>query len=401
MFSDKIVISGTGCALADYLYTGIKFNSPEFLKYQSKEGGDGGLSPGKLVFTEELEKFSSTPYPEIFSQLTGDKQADSINIGGPGLVSLINTSQLLNPSEFQVSYYGGAGNDETADFIFNLLQKTPLDISNYKRIGAKFTPFTHVLSDPTYDNNHGERTFINNIGAAWDYTPDLIHNDFFKSDLVCFGGTALVPQIHDHLTGLLGKAKDNRCMTVVNTVFDFRNEKLNPGQAWPLGNTSESLKLIDLLIMDCEESLKISGQKSIDQAAAYFESQQIGAFIITNGARDLYACSNGDLFEKTKLIKMPVSQKVALDIARNPVSKGDTTGCGDNFAGGMIASLAWQLKAKSGDKLKLGEAIAWGVASGGFACFYVGGTFLEKEEGGKFKIVQEFENDYKNQISRL
>ena len=138
MFSDKIVISGTGCALADYLYTGIKFNSPEFLKYQSKEGGDGGLSPGKLVFTEELEKFSSTPYPEIFSQLTGDKQADSINIGGPGLVSLINTSQLLNPSEFQVSYYGGAGNDETADFIFNLLQKTPLDISNYKRIGAKF-----------------------------------------------------------------------------------------------------------------------------------------------------------------------------------------------------------------------------------------------------------------------
>jgi len=156
-----------------------------------------------------------------------------------------------------------------------------------------------------------------------------------------------------------------------------------------------------LLIMDCEESLKISGQQSIDQSAGYFISQNIGAFIITNGARQLYACSNGDLFEKTELFKMPVSQKVAFDIARNPASKGDTTGCGDNFVGGIVASLAWQLKAKSGGKLKLEEAISWGVASGAFACFYVGGTFLEKEGGEKFKIVQEFENDYKNQISQL
>ncbi len=401
MFSDKIVISGTGCALADYLYTGIKFNSPEFLKYQSKEGGDGGLSPGKLVFTEELEKFSSTPYPEIFSQLTGDKQADSINIGGPGLVSLINTSQLLNPSEFQVSYYGGAGNDETADFIFNLLQKTPLDISNYKRIGAKFTPFTHVLSDPTYDNNHGERTFINNIGAAWDYTPDLIHNDFFKSDLVCFGGTALVPQIHDHLTGLLGKAKDNRCMTVVNTVFDFRNEKLNPGQAWPLGNTSESLKLIDLLIMDCEESLRISGCHTIEEAADYFAGQNVASFIITNGIRNLFAFSNGKVFRKTGIIQFPVSTKVVETIKLFPDLKGDTTGCGDNFAGGAIASIARQLKTSQKGDFDLEDTIAWATASGGFACYCVGGTYVEAKSGEKLEKVSDLVKDYKSQISKL
>ena len=59
MSKKKIIISGTGCALADYLYTGVKFSSPEFEKYLSKQSGDGGLSPGKLVFTEELEKFSS------------------------------------------------------------------------------------------------------------------------------------------------------------------------------------------------------------------------------------------------------------------------------------------------------------------------------------------------------
>ena len=61
MSSDKIIISGTGCALADFLYNDILFSGPTFQKYQSKKSGDGGLSPGKLVFTEELEKFSGTP----------------------------------------------------------------------------------------------------------------------------------------------------------------------------------------------------------------------------------------------------------------------------------------------------------------------------------------------------
>jgi len=399
--SKKITIAGTGCALADYLYTGVKFNSPQFLKYLSRQTGDGGLAPGRLVFTEELEKFTSTTYNEIFREITGDQKPEAFNIGGPGLVSLINTSQLLNKVDFEVHFYGGTGDDDTAVLIDQMVRKTPLNIDHYRKISEKKTPFTDVLSDITYDNHQGERTFINNIGAAWDYSPDLLGEDFFSADIVCFGGTALVPQIHDNLTALLQRAKQNGCLTVVNTVFDFRNEKKNPDQPWPLVETQEDFRLIDLLIMDCEESLKISGQQSIDEAAGYFISQQIGAFVITNGANELYACSNGDLFEKTELFKMPVSQKVALDIARNPASKGDTTGCGDNFVGGIVASLAWQLKAKSGGKLKLEEAISWGVASGGFACFYVGGTFLEKKEGEKFKIVQEFENDYKNQISRL
>ena len=129
-------------------------------------------------------------------------------MGGPGLVSLINTAQLLSSENIEVHFYGGTGSDDTAEWIHQLVQKTPLDTTHYRRISKRRTPFTDVLSDQTYDNNHGERTFINNIGAAWDYTPDLLGSDFFKADIVCFGGTALVPQIHDSLTDLLRKAKD-------------------------------------------------------------------------------------------------------------------------------------------------------------------------------------------------
>ena len=400
MSNGKIIVAGIGCALADYLYTGVRFNSPLFLKYLSRQTGDGGLTPGKLVFTEELERFSGIPYAEIFKEITGGETHDAFNIGGPGLVSMINTSQLLNKKDFEVRFYGGTGNDDTAVLIDEMVRKTPLNIDHYCKISEKRTPFTDVLSDVTYDNHQGERTFINNIGAAWDYHPDLLGDDFFDTDIVCFGGTALVPQIHDNLTRLLTKAKQKGCLTVVNTVFDFRNEKNNPDKPWALLDTPESYRLIDILIMDCEESLKISGKQSIREAAEYFISQNIAALIITNGAKELYAFSNGDLFEKTELVALPVSKKVSEDIGRNPALKGDTTGCGDNFAGGVIASLAMQLKSTEAGKYNLNEAIAWGVASGGFACFYLGGTYIEKTEGEKLKIVQEFKNEYLKQISQ-
>lgn len=401
MSNKKIIVAGIGCALADYLYTGVRFNSPQFLKYISRQTGDGGLTPGKLVFTEELEKFSGIPYSEICREITGGESPDTFNIGGPGLVSLINASQLLNKKEFEVRFYGGTGGDDTAALIDKMVKKTPLNIDHYHKISEKRTPFTDVLSDITYDNHQGERTFINNIGAAWDYHPELLADDFFDTDIVCFGGTALVPQIHDNLTLLLAKAKQNGCLTVVNTVFDFRNEKNNPDKPWPLVDILESYRLIDVLIMDCEESLKISGKQSITKAAEFFISQNIGAFIITNGAMELYAFSNGDLFEKTELVTFPVSRKVTEDFVRNPALKGDTTGCGDNFAGGVIASLAMQLKSSEAGKFNMTEAIAWGVASGGFACFYVGGTYIENVEGEKLKIVQEFKNEYIKQISTL
>lgn len=396
MSFNKIKISGTGCALADYLYLNISFHSPEFQEYLSKEVGDGGLSPGRLVFTEELERFSGKTYPEILKNITGGAFPDSFNIGGPSLVAMIHAAQMLNSDEFEVRFFGQTGKDETGTRIFELLRKTPLEISNYQTGSEKPTPFTDVFSDPDFDNGHGERTFVNNIGAAWDYSPENLPDDFFNSDIVCFGGTALVPGIHDGLTALLKKAKSNGCITVVNTVYDFRNEKANPGQPWPLGNTTESFGLIDLLIMDKEEALKISGQSTVEAAASNFASEDISAFVITNGAENITAFSNGNLFAPMSLSTFPVSAMVA----ESSDKKGDTTGCGDNFAGGLIASVAEQLKVRQPGQFDFQEALSWAVASGGFACFYVGGTWLENDEGEKRKKVEEFKLAYQQQLEK-
>jgi len=398
MIKDKIIISGTGCALADFLYNGITFESPDFKRYLSKKTGDGGLSPGKLVFTEELEKFTEKPYKEILKEITGDRCPDTFNVGGPSLVSMIHVSQLLEDQNFEVKYFGITGQDKTGDDILEIVENTPLNITNYLRTGKKASPSTDVFSDPVFDNGHGERTFVNNIGAAWEYFPEQLTAGFFDSHIVCFGGTALVPKIHENLTSLLRKAKDNGCITVVNTVFDFKNEKNNPGQPWPLVDDFDSYGLIDLLIMDCEEAIKISGKSKISNAASYFSFTRVSSFIITNGAKDIISWSNGKFFKKEGMMNMPVSKKITEELASGSLKKGDTTGCGDNFAGGVIASVAYQLKNQDKGKLDFIEALSWGIASGGFCCFQIGGTYLENFPGEKREAVRTIQREYLNQI---
>ncbi len=399
MLKNKIVISGTGCALADFLYTKISFASKAFQDYASKKAGDGGLSPGRLVFVEELERFAGELYPFILSEITNRETFNAFNIGGPALVSLIHASQLLPASGFDVNFYGCTGDDDTGRLIRSFLRRTRLGLDHYITLHNRKTPFTDVLSDLSYGNGQGERSFISNIGCAWNYLPEMLPGSFFNSDIVCFGGTALVPNLHDHLTSLLQRAKSSGSLTVVNTVFDFRNERMNPGKPWPLGTTSESLKLTDMLIMDCEEAIKISGQQSIEQAALYFSEQSYSAFIITNGSKALFAYSNGSVFKPMKLSQFPVSSAIVAELGNRAPGVGDTTGCGDNFAGGIVASMACQLARYQPGDFDLKEALAWGVASGGFACFYLGGTYNEQKTGEKSEQIRRYKTAYLKQIN--
>ncbi|MGC9355516.1 MAG: carbohydrate kinase family protein [Mariniphaga sp.] len=396
MANKKFIISGTGCALADFLYTNVSFHSPSFEKYRTRKPGDGGLSPGKLVFTEELEQFAKVPYPQILNELTDGTKAASFNIGGPSLVSLIHASQMLEgEKEFEVKFYGISGKDETSVKIRQLLKKTPVDFSGYLAESKKPTPFTHVLSDPDFDNGHGERTFINNIGAAWNLTPGFLPGSFFESDMVCLGGTAITPNLHDNLHVLLEKAKNRGAFTLVNTVFDFRNEKRNPENPWPLGNSEWSFPNIDILIMDKEEALKISGKPTVSKAIDFFTAKT-SAYIITQGADPVIFNSNGEVFDRESG-SLKVSEVVTQKI-QNKEYNGDTTGCGDNFVGGVIASVAKQMQQNPQKKLNLKAAVISGICSGGFACSCHGGTWFEKTPGEKYRKIENLIDAYHKQL---
>ena len=385
-------ISGCGCALVDYLYNPVRFAGDVFERYKSRQAGDGGLSPGKLVFKEEFEKFSDEDYLKVREMITEGKPPVTLNIGGPSIVSMIHASQMLEGMPAEVCFYGSQGRDSGATFINDNLKRTPLKVGKYK-VSDQITPFTEVLSDPDYDNGHGERIFINNIGAAWDLYPEDLDDAFFDSSIVVFGGTALVPRIHQSLFDLLKKAKEKQAITVVNTVYDFLNELNNPGKAWPLGASIETYDYIDLLITDREEALRLSGKETIEDALSFFKTTKVGAVIVTYGANPLNFFANSRLFGVSEGAR-PVSEKVRKEMLQYPEKVGDTTGCGDNFAGGVIASLAQQLMERPDDGINLEEAIALGSVSGGYACFYHGGTFYEEYAGQKREMIMPYYREY-------
>lgn len=391
----QILISGVGCCLVDRLYNNISFSSDAFLSYSSRERGDGGLSPGHLVLKEEFEQFTKKDLQVVLRELTRGRAPDKINVGGPSIVALIHAAQTTFDSHCEIKFYGCHGPDDNGEFLKSSLQNLPIDISNYTCIGNQ-TPSTDVLSDPGYDDGHGERMFINSIGSAWNYFPEELDADFFKSDIVVFGGTALVPQIHNHLTELLQKSKEKGCITIVNTVFDFVNEKANPHKRWPLGKSDESYKNIDLLITDRDEALRLSGEKKLDRAMEFFIGKQTGSVLITNGAKDVMMFADNALFGRVGVKKLPVSKLISKKI-REDNYNGDTTGCGDNFAGGVIASLILQLS-RGRKKLDIHEACILGIVSGGYTSLYIGGTFFEEYPGHKYHLMIPVLEDYMEQI---
>jgi sugar/nucleoside kinase (ribokinase family) len=399
MNNKEFKISGTGCALVDYLYQPVSFTGEIFRRYQSQRPGDGGLFPGKLVFKDDFERFSDEGYLQVRGQMTQGRPPVTLNVGGPSIVSLIHTAQMLEGFPVKVVFYGSKGRDEGASYLDEQLKRTPLQIGTYK-ISEQYTPFTDVLSDPDYDHGHGERVFINNIGAAWDLYPEDLDDAFFESDMVVFGGTALVPHIHKSLLELLRKAKEKGSITVVNTVYDSLNEQKNPGKAWPLGASPETYQSIDLLITDMEEALCLSGQTTIDDALSFFKKSGVGAVIVTYGAQPLYYFSDSPLFGVSKGMR-PVSEKVCKALQESTERTGDTTGCGDNFAGGVIASVAHQRINRPHKQVDLDEAIALGTASGGYACFYYGGTFYEEYAGQKRDLIAPYYEEYLQQIQHL
>jgi len=392
-----ITISGVGCALIDNIYNNISFESPEFQKYISIKPGDGGLSPGKLVFTEEFEQFSGTSFQHALSEITKNKKVDVQNIGGPCLVALINAAQMSFDKNVQVRFFGARGDDQNGNKLDHMLQGMPLDLTAY-RVTEQTTPFTDVFSDPEFNHGEGERIFVNNIGAAWDVKPDDLNATFFKADIHVYGGTALVPNIHDNLDHLLEKSKDSGALTIVNTVYDFRNEKKNPNGRWPLGRSDNAYLFIDCLIADHEEALRLSGKSSQSEAIQFFLSLGVKSCIITNGANPLSIAAKASPFKLLKPTNIPVSELVKKELTKG-VSSGDTTGCGDNFVGGVIASLTSQ---KMENKmLDILDAAAWGIASGGFTCFYMGGTYKEATLGEKKQKIVPIIQAYKEQINNL
>jgi sugar/nucleoside kinase (ribokinase family) len=429
----SVRIAGAGCCLMDELYPEADFGSAAFSSLRSRADGDGGLSPGRLVFAADVERFAASrgdrrPFAEMLADLTGGAKPAAENVGGPSVVALIHAAQMLEGESASVEFRGQRGDDALGERLVALLRRTPLGIGGY-RTGPGPTPSTFVLSDPRWDGGRGERCFINEIGAAGGFRGGDLDDGFLSADILALGGTALVPGLHDGLPEVLGRAKGLGVLTVVNTVFDFRSESADPVGSWPLGPRAkagsiaqrsdfgprldspgprESYERCDLLIADRDEALRLSGERELEPALGFLERSGAGAYLVTRGGDEVLAwASPAGRFAPLARSSLPVSS-LAGERLREEFSagsrSGDTTGCGDAFAGGVLASLATQLAAagpgsraagrgaaeRGSGPLDLVEAAGWGIAGGAATLFVLGGTYYESRPGEKRAMVERF-----------
>lgn len=390
-------INGIGCSLIDNLYTPVDFNSTSYKKWTEAGGIQNGIITGGLIFGDDLETSSGIPYSSILDEVTGGGIIPSKNIGGPGVVAVIHISQILNSDGHEIGFIGSRGTDLDGEYLSRKLGLFNIDSSNYIT-ATGHTPFTDVLADPDYNCGNGERSFINYIGAAGEMSTDMIPSSFFEADILIFGGTGLTPKIHDDLSILLRKGKLKGAINCVNTVYDFRNQKKDPAGPWPLVSERKDFGLIDLLITDNEEALRISGCDKKSDAATFFMEAGTGSVIITHGEEDIICCSDGRLFTEENSFTIPVSAKAGNIIRNTPAGEADTTGCGDNFAGGVYASVIRQIeRAETNGKPSLKKAAAFGAVSGGFAGQYLGGVFYEKNDGEKLAKILPLLRAYEKQ----
>ena len=158
---------------------------------------------------------------------------------------------------------------------------------------------------------------------------------------------------------------------------------------------NESYGYIDLLIADQVEAFRLTGEQDPLAALRFFGEKKVSSSIITNGSKPVSIYSDGKFFNYNGFCEMPVSRKVT-DELRN-TQGGDTTGCGDNFAGGILASVVSQLR-NGTQHPDLMEVCSWGVVSGGFACFYLGGTYFEEKAGEKKAKMKPYYDAYRKQL---
>jgi sugar/nucleoside kinase (ribokinase family) len=350
---------------------------------------------GGLVFADEIERFAGQTAAQIAEAVCAGARPTT-NIGGPAAAALIHAAQVLADTQISVSYYGYCGDDSAGTRLRELLARAPLDVSG---LGVRRgeTPNTIVLSDPLAGDGSGERTFINTIGVATEFSVDDVPAEFYRHTITYFGGTALVPSLHGELGRALRTASGHNCLTVVGTVYDFLNEKRNPDGLWPLGGR-DAYRSIDCIACDSEEARRLTGHADPREAMARFMAWGVKAAVVTDGDSPVHYIARGDTFAPCPFSALPTSEEVERRAPLSSETSRDTTGCGDNFLGGVLSNIARQIAARGDGPIDLRDAVIEGIAAGAAAWFCLGSTHLERRAGEKAAMVADFKAAYLRQI---
>ena len=386
-------ISGAGCCVLDVLHEVPPGEGQARLApYLSRAPGDGGLVRGAAVLRSALEARAGRPVTEIAAEIAG--AGSRTTLGGVAAAALVAAAQIVRGEGIEVRLYANLSDDEDGALVRRLLSRTPLSTARLGTRRGRY-PKTHILNERG-DGGVAERSFIAEAGVsdALALAPEDLDRDFFESEVALFSAIWWEPRLCARLTDLLAACRRAGAVTVVGTAFD--PARGGDRGRWPIGDSDEAYRHIDLLVVNRAEALLHSGEADLDRALAFFRRAGAGAVLVTQGVEPVLYWSGGRPFTPAEG-RVPVVEAILRDQASGALPTGDSVGCGDNFVGGVVASIAMQRR--TGRPLDLGEAAILGNLSGGIASAHAGGVLDERHPGEKRDLVLRYRPLYERQLA--
>ena len=230
---------------------------------------------------------------------------------------------------------GAVGDDEKADWVLMTLQKHGIDTSAMQRIKGVPTSATILNVRP-----NGDRPALHVRGASDHFdVPAAAYDKVFDAPIIHLGGTGLLKKLDGpaSVTLLREAKKRGRPGT-----FD-----LVAASAETIGIVKPLLPYIDYFMPSIEEAKDMSGQGNPEDCAKFYLDKGAQCCVFTLGGDGAYYAHK----DGTRLKSPAYEIKVV-----------DTTGCGDAFDAGFIASLHHKMDVETA--LRFAQASAGLVATG-------------------------------------
>ena len=230
---------------------------------------------------------------------------------------------------------GAVGDDEKADWVLLTLAKHGIDTSAMQCLKGVPTSATILNVRP-----NGDRPALHVRGASdhFDVAPAM-YDQVFDAPIIHLGGTGLLKKFDGPASVTLLKEAKKRGRTVT---FD-----LIAASAKTIGIVGPLLPFIDYFMPSIEEAKDMSGQLTAADCAKFFLEKGAACCVFTLGGEGAYYAHR----DGTRLRAPAYDIKIV-----------DTTGCGDAFDAGFIASLHHKMDTETA--LRFAQASAGLVATG-------------------------------------
>ena len=230
---------------------------------------------------------------------------------------------------------GAVGDDEKADWVLMTLQKHAIDTSAMQRIKGVPTSATILNVRP-----NGDRPALHVRGASDHFdVPASAYDKVVDAPIIHLGGTGLLKKLDGPASVTLLREAKKRGRTVT---FD-----LIAASAETIGIVEPLLPYIDYFMPSIEEAKDMSGQGNPEDCAKFYLDKGAQCCVFTLGGDGAYYAHK----DGTRLKSPAYEIKVV-----------DTTGCGDAFDAGFIASLHHRMDVETA--LRFAQASAGLVATG-------------------------------------